>query len=76
MQTLEYVHRRSSLNSAQIAYEPDGSYTVVVAHRDPGVVNWLDTGGHRFGTIFWRYLLPETDPTIATCEVVPVDSLA
>jgi hypothetical protein len=76
MQTLEYVHRRSSLNSAQIAYEPDGSYTIVVAHRDPGVPNWLDTGGHRFGTIFWRYLLPETDPTIATCEVVPVDSLA
>ena len=31
----------------------------------PGVANWLDTGGHRFGTIFWRYLLPETDPTIA-----------
>jgi len=76
MQTLEYVHRRSSLNSAQISYEPDGSYTIVVAHRDPGVANWLDTGGHRFGTIFWRYLLPETDPTIATCEVVPVDSLA
>jgi len=76
MQTLEYAHRRSSLNSAQIAYEPDGSYTIVVAHRDPGVANWLDTGGHRFGTIFWRYLLPETDPTIATCEVVPVDSLA
>jgi hypothetical protein len=76
MQTLEYVHRRSSLNSAQIAYEPDGSYTVVVAHRDPGVPNWLDTGGHRVGTIFWRYLLPETDPTIAACEVVPVDSLS
>ncbi|HEU5307692.1 MAG TPA: DUF1214 domain-containing protein [Acidimicrobiia bacterium] len=75
MQTLEYAHRRSSLNSAQIAYEPDGSYTVVVAHRDPGVPNWLDTGGHRVGTIFWRYLLPETDPPVAECEVVPVDSL-
>src|SRR4029078_9090759 len=37
MQTLEYAHRRSSLNSAQIAYEPDGSYTIVVSHRDPGV---------------------------------------
>ena len=47
----------------------------MIAHRDPGVANWLDTGGHRFGTIFWRYLLPETDPTIAACEVVPVDSL-
>jgi hypothetical protein len=75
MQTLEYVHRRSSLNSAQIQYEPDGSYTVVVAHRDPGVANWLDTGGHRVGTIFWRYLLPETDPAVAQCEVVRVDSL-
>ncbi len=76
MQTLEYAHRQSSLNSAQIAYEPDGSYTIVVSHRDPGVANWLDTGGHRVGTIFWRYLLPDTDPTIAECEVVPVDSLA
>lgn len=75
MQTLEYVHRRSSLNSAQIQFDADGTYTVVVAHRDPGVPNWLDTGGHRVGTIFWRYLLPETDPTVATCEVVPVDSL-
>jgi hypothetical protein len=75
MQTLEYVHRRSSLNSSQIQYEPDGSYVIVVAHRDPGVPNWLDTGGHRVGTIFWRYLLPEPDPTIAQCEVVPVDSL-
>ncbi len=75
MQTLEYAHRSSSLNSKQIAYEPDGSYTIVVAHRDPGVPNWLDTGGHRVGTIFWRYLLPETDPVIAECEVVPVDSL-
>jgi hypothetical protein len=76
MQTLEYAHRRSSLNSSQIQYEPDGSYVIVVAHRDPGVPNWLDTGGHRVGTIFWRYLLPDPDPTIAQCEVVPVDSLS
>jgi hypothetical protein len=75
MQTLEYVHRRSSLNSSQIQYEPDGSYVIVVAHRDPGIPNWLDTGGHRVGTIFWRYLLPDPDPTVAQCEVVPVDSL-
>ena len=75
MQTLEYAHRRSSLNSSQIQYEPDGSYVIVVAHRDPGVANWLDTGGHRVGTIFWRYLLPEPDPEVAACEVVSVDSL-
>jgi hypothetical protein len=75
MQTLEYVHRQSSLNNAQIAYGTDGSYTIVVAHRDPGVPNWLDTGGHRTGTIFWRYLLPESEPVMAECEVRPVDGL-
>jgi hypothetical protein len=75
MQTLEYRYRRSSLNTEQISWEPDGSYTIVIAHRDPGVPNWLDTGGHRTGTIFWRYLLPESDPAVAVCEVVKVDSL-
>jgi hypothetical protein len=75
MQTLEYVDRRSSLNTEQIVYEPDGSYTIVVADEDPGVPNWLDTGGHRTGTIFWRYLLPDEDPTVAECETVPVSSL-
>jgi hypothetical protein len=39
------------------------------------VANWLDTGGHRVGTIFWRYLLPESDPAMAECEVVPIDSV-
>jgi hypothetical protein len=75
MQTFEYQFRRSSLNTEQILYEPDGGYAIVIAHEDPGVPNWLDTGGHRSGTIFWRYLLPETDPTVAQCRVVPVGSL-
>jgi len=73
MQTLEYRHRRSSLNQEQIALEPDGSYRIVVSQRDPGVPNWLDCEGHRHGTIFWRFLLPEADPPRTTCQVVPVD---
>jgi hypothetical protein len=75
MQTLEYRYRRSSLNTEQIQWEPDGSYVIVIAHLDPGVPNWLDTGGHRTGTIFWRYLLPDSDPEMAVCEVVDVASL-
>ena len=75
MQTLEYRYRRSSVNTEQIEWEPDGSYVIVIAHTDPGVPNWLDTGGHRTGTIFWRYLLPETDPEMAKCEVVKVATL-
>ena len=75
MQTLEYRHRRCSLNSAQI--ETDGGrYRIVISERDPGVANWLDTGGHRHGTIFWRFLLPEQQPETPECRVVPVDSLS
>ncbi len=76
MQTLDYRTHRSSLNRSQIRFEPDGSYRIVVAHSDPGVPNWLDTEGHRTGTIFWRYLLPEQDPSATRCEVVPLGSLA
>jgi hypothetical protein len=75
MQTLEYRHRRSSINMRQVALEPDGSYRIVIAHQDPGTPNWLDCEGHRTGTIFWRFLLPETDPARTECRVVPVAEL-
>jgi hypothetical protein len=75
MQTLEYVHRRCSLNAAQMQLGPDRSYRIVISEKDPGVPNWLDTGGHRRGTIFWRFLLPESQPDHPQCKVVKVDEL-
>jgi hypothetical protein len=76
MQTLEYRSRRSSLNSAQMVTDADGHYRIVIGDTDPGVPNWLDTGGRRRGTIFWRFLLPEHDPEAPRCRVVPVGELA
>ena len=76
MQTLEYRDRRISLNRSQIVPEPDGSYRIVVAHRDPGLPNWLDTEGHREGTIFWRFLLPEGQPEQPRCRLLPLAELA
>jgi hypothetical protein len=76
MQTLEYRSRRSSLNSAQIHTGPGGSYRIVISAQDPGVPNWLDTEGHRRGTIFWRFLLPETDPELPRCRVVKTAKVA
>lgn len=75
MQTLEYRTHRISLNDRQIVPEPDGSYRIVISERDPGVPNWLDTCGHRRGSIFWRFLLPEAAPETPRCHVVPVDEL-
>jgi hypothetical protein len=46
--SLNYWSRNSSLNMTQMAADEDGQFTYVVAHRDPGVHNWLDTNGlHR-----------------------------
>lgn len=75
MQTLDYRTRRTALNQAQIVPEPDGSYRIVVSAQDPGLPNWLDTAGHRRGTIFWRFLLPEAQPETPRCRVVKVADL-
>jgi hypothetical protein len=75
MQTLEYRTRRSSLNSEQIVTDTDGAYRIVISERDPGVPNWLDVGGHRRGTIFWRFLLPDGQPDTPRCRVYTVDDV-
>ena len=43
--SLEYRDRQTSLNNAQMAADADGRVTIIVAHRDPGVQNWIDTTG-------------------------------
>lgn len=76
LQTPPYRYRRVSLNRRQIQYEKDDSFVIVVAHRDPGVPNWIDTAGAPSGQIFWRFLLPESEIASIQTEVVSVDSLA
>jgi hypothetical protein len=75
MQCFEYRDRRVSLNRRQTALEADGSFRIVVAKRDPGVPNWLDTEGHRKGLIFWRFLLPDDKPAKPACRVVKLADL-
>ncbi len=75
MQSFEFRDRRVSLNRKQIIPEPDGSYRIVIAHRDPGIPNWLDTAGHTEGTIFWRFLLPIGQPTKPACRLVKLSEV-
>lgn len=49
--TIDYWKRTSSFNMRQMAPDEDGNFTFVIAHHDPGVHNWIDTGGLR-RTIF------------------------
>ena len=76
LQTPPYLYRDVSINRNQIQYERDGSFKIVIAHRDPGVPNWIDTAGQETGMIFWRFLMPEEPAPPIIAEVVDVDTLS
>jgi hypothetical protein len=75
LQTPPYRYRDVSINRNQVQYEDDGSFKIVIAHRDPGVPNWIDTAGQETGMIFWRFLMPEEPAPPIIAEVVDVDTL-
>ena len=75
LQTPPYRDRRVSLNRRQTRCEKDGSFRMVVAHRDPGVLNWIDAAGLPTGMIFWRFLLPEENVPPIETELVDVSTL-
>lgn len=75
METLDYVHHQATLNSRSATLEDDGSVRFVVAHRDPGVPNWLDTAGHRCGTVGVRWVGPDVVDVLPSTRVVPLASL-
>ena len=73
-ESIDYVNHHSSLNGFQVEPDADGVVRYVVAHRDPGVPNWLDTTGHREGflTPRWAYSSqpdPDRWPEIQAAKV-------
>jgi hypothetical protein len=76
LQTYDYVNRRVSLNRSNTTLEADGSWRMVLAHRDPGVPNWIDTEGRPSGQVYWRYFLPEGDIPTPQATVVPFEEIA
>ena len=74
MNSADYRYRLSSLNSEQAVMEDDGSVVIVVAHRDPGVPNWLDTAGHTVGLMPQRWVEADSSPT-PSATLVPFDDL-
>lgn len=63
MESLDYRHHRIHVNKRTAVCRRDGSVAIVVAHRDPGVPNWIDTAGHAHGTMGLRWIKAATHPT-------------
>jgi hypothetical protein len=72
LQTYDYRYEPVWINGGQAVPEADGSYRLVVAHRDPGRPNWLATGGHRQGVLWFRWFLPVSTPVRPTTTVVTI----
>jgi hypothetical protein len=74
MESIDYRYHRAHVNKHTAAYESDGRCTIVIAARDPGHRNWLDTAGHREGTMCFRWIAAEqiVDPKT---RVVPLAAL-
>ena len=58
----DYHLRQTSLNGHQAEIDEDGMFRAVISHRDPGVENWLDAGGHDQGLLAIRYYEPDSTP--------------
>ncbi|MEX0581865.1 MAG: hypothetical protein WD228_12315 [Mycobacterium sp.] len=76
--SLDYINHQTSLNGTQAQADPDDKIRIVVADRDPGVTNWVETLGHRKGFLQFRWQrvsrqLTELDgPTV---ELVDFDAV-
>jgi hypothetical protein len=57
LESPDYLYRNVAINSKAAQLRKDGTFRVVLAHRDPGVPNWIETAGHRQGQICLRALL-------------------
>ena len=71
-ESLDYANHISSLNDFQAELDSDNVKRYVIAHRDPGVPNWLDTThlSQGFMAARWSYSTnPEELPTIKATKV-------
>jgi hypothetical protein len=72
--TMDWANRKNSINHRQAHVDDDGLCRVVVAHKDPGVPNWLDTGGEEAGILQYRWIWTEDNPQ-PTLERMPLEQV-
>jgi hypothetical protein len=77
--SLDYINHQTSLNGTQAQADPDGMIRIVVADRNPGVTNWVETLGHRKGFLQFRWQRVSRELTAAdgpTVELIDINDVA
>ena len=77
MESLDYRYFPVCINQHSAKPREDGSYRIIVSHRNPGTPNWLTTCGHNEGTMCWRWyrLAKGASPVEPTCKVVTISDV-
>jgi hypothetical protein len=71
---LDFAHRTASRNQRQVSPDGRGPVTLVIAGRDPGIANWLDTEGRDEVLATVRWWRPVKGPSLRG-YVTPLASL-
>jgi hypothetical protein len=73
-ESLDYRYLPVHVQKGNAKYNADGSIKIVIAAKDTGIGNFLDTAGHTSGTILMRWVDAKTHP-IPKCSVVKLSDL-
>ena len=62
MESLDYRYLRIAINNHSANLNPDGTVTIAISAKNPGLANWIETGGHNIGTMLLRWVNASTFP--------------
>lgn len=61
LESLDFLDYRTHFNHATAKPDADGRVRILIARRDPGAANWIDTAGHARGCLALRWVHAERD---------------
>lgn len=74
MESLDYRYHRIHFNKHTARANGDGSVTLVVAARNPGVLNYIETAAHLQGTMCFRWIRA-AEIVHPQCRVIKISDL-
>lgn len=74
MESLDYRYHRITVNKHTARKNDNGKIQLIVAHQDPGFGNWIDTAGHKLGTMCFRWIRASHHPH-PNCRLVKIAEL-
>ena len=74
LESLDYRYGRIHTNKLTAFYRPNGSVRIIICSEDPGLPNWLDPQGHKFGSICFRWNRADFHPQPGI-RSVPLETL-